>query len=97
MQFLIIAHDHKEGGSKKRLAAREEHIKLGDELKASGHYLYGVATLSPEGEMTGSVMVMDFPGRTELDEWLMVEPYVVHKVWEKIEIIPCKTGPTFTK
>lgn len=97
MQFLIIAHDHKDNGLKKRLAAREKHIQLGDELKASGHYLYGVAMLSPDGTMNGSVMVMEFPSRTELDEWLMVEPYVVNKVWEKVEIIPCKVGPTFTK
>lgn len=97
MQFLIIAQDQIEEGPKRRLAAREEHIKLGDELKASGHFLYGVATLSPDGDMIGSVMVMDFPSRNELDEWLMVEPYVVHKVWDKIEIIPCKVGPTFLK
>ncbi len=97
MQFLIIAHDYKDGGLKRRLEVREKHVALGDQMKAAGSYLYGIATLDTDGHMNGSVMVMDFPSRTELDEWLLVEPYVVNKVWEKIEIKPCKVGPTFLK
>lgn len=29
---------------------------------------------------------MDFESRKELDEYIENEPYVVYKVWEKIEI-----------
>lgn len=97
MQFLIIAHDYKEKGLKRRLEVRDKHIALGDQMKAAGTYLYGMATLDDNGKMNGSVMVMSFPSRNELDEWLLVEPYVVNKVWEKVEIIPCQVGPTFMK
>ncbi len=97
MQFVLIAHDYKDEGLKRRLEVREEHIHLGDQMRAAGNFLYGVATLSETGEMTGSVAVFDFPSRAELDEYLKIEPYVTNKVWEKIQIFPCAVGPTFTK
>jgi len=40
--------------------------------------------------MNGSIYIVDFLSRKELDKWLKVEPYVTGKVWEKIDIIPCK-------
>lgn len=42
-------------------------------------------------------MIFDFPSKKELDEYLKTEPYVVHKVWEKIEILPGQIGPSFIK
>lgn len=96
MQFIVIALDYK-GGLKRRLAQRENHITLGDQMKANGNYLMGVAMLDNRDQMNGSVLIMDFPSRKEFDEWLKIEPYVVGKVWEKIEIIPCKVGPSFQK
>ena len=33
---------------------------------------------------------MEFTNRAELDAYLAVEPYVVEKVWEKIEVEPMK-------
>ena len=96
MQFIIIAHDYKDG-LQRRLAAREKHITLGDTLVAQGKALYGVTLLDENQQMIGSVYIMDFPSREELDEWLKVESYVVGKVWEKIEITPCKVGPSFVK
>lgn len=97
MQFVVIAYDHTEGGLEKRLAVRDQHVKMGDAMKAAGNYLMGVALLDEEGNMKGSVMVLDYPSRKELDAWLKVEPYKVNGVWDKIEIIPCKVGPTFLK
>lgn len=97
MQFVIIAYDYKDGGLERRLAVREQHIKLGDQMRAEDKYLMGVAMLDDDGKMMGSVKVVDFPSKKELDEYLKVEPYVVNKVWERVEIIPCKVGPTFSK
>lgn len=95
MQFLIIAHDYKEGGLQKRLAARNEHVAMGNQMKNNGNYLMGVAILNENNQMIGSVMVLDYPSRSELEAWLKVEPYVVNRVWEKIKILQCKVGPTF--
>jgi uncharacterized protein len=96
MQFIIIARDYKDA-LERRLAVREKHVALGDELHAQGHFPYGVALLDDNEKMKGSVLIMDFSSRKELDEYLKNEPYVVNKVWESIEILPCRVGPTFTK
>ena len=96
MQFLVLGYDGTdEEALNRRLAVREAHIKLGDELRDSGNLLYGVAMLSDEGMMKGSMLVADFPNRAALDAWLAEEPYVTGKVWEKVEVIPCKVGPSF--
>lgn len=90
MQFLIIGKDGTDEKAKeRRLAAREEHIKLGDELVASGNMWYGTALLGDNNEMIGSMLLMDFPSRKELQEWLDKEPYVIGKVWKSIEILKC--------
>lgn len=70
-------------------------MAFGDKMKANGNYLMGVALLDESNQMIGSVMILDYPSRKELDDWLEIEPYVVNKVWKKIEIKPCKVGPTF--
>lgn len=97
VQFLIIAHDHTDDDAiNRRMAARERHIALADENKKKGYAVYGVAILDDTGKMTGSVMVMEYPDRNALDEWLKQEPYVTGKVWGKIDIMACRVGPTFT-
>ncbi len=77
------------------MASRPAHIALSNEAIPRGEQIFGAAVLSEEGKMRGSVMVVDFPSRQELDAWLAREPYVTGKVWEKIEIHPCKIGPSF--
>ncbi|MEV4415906.1 YciI family protein [Catellatospora sp. NPDC049609] len=96
MQFLLIAHDGKdEGALARRLAARDAHIALGDQLVASGNMLYGGAVLDEAGQMTGSVLVLDFPSREDVDAWLKIEPYVLGDVWREIDIQPFRVGPSF--
>lgn len=38
--------------------------------------------------MKGAALIMDSDSRKELDNYIANEPYVVEKVWEKIEIEP---------
>jgi len=71
------------------MAAREAHIKLGDEMEASGERWYGCVMLDDSGNMIGSMAVMDFPSEKELQEWLKCEPYVVGKVWKTVEVYKC--------
>lgn len=77
------------------MAAREAHIALSTQAKEKGEQLYGVAMLNEKGQMCGSVMIIDLPSRKEVNEWLAVEPYITGKVWEHVEVIPCKVGPSF--
>jgi uncharacterized protein YciI len=96
VQFLLTAHDGKdEGALGRRLAVREQHIALGDEMVAVGQMLYGTAILDDAGRMIGSMMVLDFPGRAELEAWLAREPYVTGDVWREIDVQPCRVGPSF--
>jgi uncharacterized protein YciI len=94
MTFIVIARD-KPSSLNKRLAVREQHIALGDEMKAKGEAIFGAALLDKERQMNGSVYVVDFPSRKELDDWLKKEPYVMGDVWGEIEILECAIGPSF--
>jgi uncharacterized protein len=87
MQFLVKGLDGTDKDAmKRRMAVRDEHIALGEKLLASGNMWYGAALLDEEGNMNGSVFIMDFTSEKKLQAWLDIEPYVVGKVWEKVEI-----------
>ena len=90
MQFLVIGKDGKdEKAMERRLAVREAHIKLGDEMEESGERWYGCVMLADNGKMIGSMAVLDFPSEKELQKYLKVEPYVVGKVWKTVEVYKC--------
>ncbi|MCR4891168.1 MAG: YciI family protein [Lachnospiraceae bacterium] len=85
MQFLIRAYDG-EGKLDKRMEVRPRHLEGMKGL--SGHIISAGGLLDEEGKMKGSALIMDFESREELDEYLANEPYVLEKVWEKIEVEP---------
>lgn len=96
MQYLVIAYDGTDGGAlDRRMRAREGHLRLGDEMAAAGRHLFGTAILDDADRMIGSMLVVDFASREELDAWLAREPYVVGDVWREIEVKPCRVGPSF--
>ncbi len=55
MQFLIIGRDGTDDKAlERRLAVREAHIRLGDELVRDGHMWYGAALWDvPVNKITG--------------------------------------------
>ena len=83
MQFIIKAYDGA-GKLEKRMEVRPRHLegmqKLGDHLICAG------GLLDDEGKMKGSALILDFDSREELDDYVTHEPYVLEKVWEKIDI-----------
>ncbi len=97
MEFLVLAYDGKDDGAlERRLRAREAHLAAGWELRRQGHLRYGAAIRDETGErMIGSVLVVDFPTRSDVDEWLATEPYVTGDVWRDVQVAPCGTGPWF--
>jgi len=96
MQFLVIAYDGTdEKALDRRMAARQAHLSGIEKMKAEGKALYGVAILGAGDKMAGSVMVVDFPSRADLDAWLKAEPYVTGNVWQKIEVLPARVPPLF--
>ena len=96
MQFAIIAYDGKDKDAlDRRLSAREEHIKLGDDLVRAGNAILGAALLTDGDEMMGSIEIVDFPSQTDVDRYLEREPYVTNGVWQDITVIPCRIGPSY--
>ena len=85
MQFLIKAYDG-EGMLEKRMEVRPRHLEgmkaLGKQIICAG------GLLDDEGRMKGSALVMEFPDRVAMEEYLKNEPYVVEGVWQKIEVEP---------
>lgn len=79
------------------MAARTAHLAYSDEAVKAGQLLFATAILNAKGEMYGSIMVFDFEDRAALDRWLEGEPYITGKVWQKVDIMPCKVGPSFVK
>jgi uncharacterized protein YciI len=96
MQYLILGYDGADPEAKqRRYAARSSHLALADIMAKQGKFLAGAAMLNDAGDMVGSIIIGEFESRAELDAWLKVEPYVTGKVWERIEITPCRIGPSF--
>jgi uncharacterized protein len=97
MQFMLLGYDGKDDDAlSRRLAVRDHHLAAGDQLVAEGTMLFAAAILDTDGTMIGSMLVLEFPSRAELDEWLKTEPYVTGDVWREIDIHPVKVGPSFT-
>ncbi len=85
MQFLVKAYD---GDSKleKRMEVRPRHL---EGMKALGRQIICAGgLLDDKGRMKGSALVMEFPDRSALEEYLRNEPYVAEGVWQKIEVEP---------
>jgi len=89
MNYVIHAYDYTdEEAMQRRLTARPLHFDRARRLKENGHFIVGGALLSPEGQMIGSMMLVDFDDETQLEAWLDTDPYVTGRVWEKIDVKP---------
>ncbi len=93
MEFLLIGRDGTdEGAPGRRLAVRERHLALFDELSRQGRFKYGCVILDDRQNMAGSVIVSEFASRKELEDvWLSREPYVLGDVWKTIEIMQVRS------
>jgi len=87
MEFLILANDFRDAATPaRRLQQRPAHIDGVRRMKTAGTFLEGGAILDDDGRMVGSMLVVDFPSRSEVDAWLASDPYVTGQVWEHITV-----------
>lgn len=94
MQFLVIARDGEDSHAlDRRLKVREAHLAGARKLAAEGRMIEGGAILDDDGKMVGSAVIVDFPDRAALDEWLRNDPYVTGDVWRKIDVTPFRVAP----
>ena len=83
MQFVITAYDY-ENNLDQRMMVRGRHIANMERL--GSRVILGGGLLDEEGRMKGSVLVLDFDSREDLEEYLRTEPYNTDHVWEKIDV-----------
>lgn len=87
MQYLIHAYDYADALDR-RMAARPAHFEGARQLKANGQFILGGALLDPNGNMMGSMLLLEFETEAEFQTWYDNEPYIQGKVWERIDVKP---------
>jgi len=93
MQFVVIAYDGAdEDAAERRAQARPAHMAGAQRMKDDGQIVCGGAILDDDGVMIGSVAIVDFPSRADLDAWLTDDPYVTEGVWQWIEVRPFRVA-----
>lgn len=83
MQFVITAYDGADMLAK-QMKVRPLHLEGMERLKK--HLICAEGLLDDAGNLKGSVLVMEFQNRKEVDEYLASEIYVTEHVWEKITV-----------
>lgn len=83
MKFVIRAIDGV-GMLEKRMEVRPRHFAGMDRLK--DHLVCAGGLIDEAGHLKGSVLVMEFENRAELDAYLAQEVYVTEHVWEQITV-----------
>ncbi|MBP3869437.1 MAG: hypothetical protein J6E46_00520 [Faecalicoccus sp.] len=85
MQYVIKAYDG-ENMLEKHMQVRAAHL---ENLKTiDGKILCGGGLLDENGNMKGSVLVLEVDDKSKLDAYLESEPYIKSGVWQKIEVDP---------
>ena len=81
MTFLIVAHDFRDPEAlSRRMQQRPAHMDGVRRMKAEGTFLDGGAMLDEQSRMIGSMVLVEFPSRSEVDAWLARDPYVTGRV-----------------
>lgn len=92
-QYLVIAHDGDDAEAlPRRMAARPLHLAGASRLKANGNLLMGGAILNEQGQMNGSVMIVQFENQADFEAWYTQEPYITQDVWHSVEVKPFKVA-----
>lgn len=93
---MILAYDGTDAdAAERRRSAKEAHVALGNKMISAGNILFSTAVLNDDDQVAGSMRVMQFDTREQLDTWLETEPYVLENVWQEITIKKCRMGPAF--
>jgi uncharacterized protein YciI len=97
MQFIVTGYDGKDDDAlDRRMVARDAHLKVAKEMADNGKWLYAAAIINEKEQMAGSVIICEFDSKESLKkEWLDNEPYILGKVWEKVEIMRAQVPKLF--
>ena len=93
MQYLVIARDGTDDEAPaRRRAVRPTHLEAIQPLVDAGNVLVGGAILSEADEMVGSMLLVEFPDRADVEAWIEGDPYVTGDVWRDVEVHPFRAA-----
>lgn len=89
MLHLVIAHDSRDADApERRRRVRDRHLEGIRPLVEAGALQLGGAYLDEEGEMRGSVLLLEADSVQEVRDLLEADIYRREGVWESFEIRP---------
>ena len=92
-QYLIIANDGKDDGAlDRRKEVRPLHLAGAKKLKENNNFVIGGAMLDDDGNMRGSIMIVQFETQDDFQKWYDTEPYITQGVWKTIEVKPFRVA-----
>lgn len=92
-QYLVTAYDYTDTEAlQRRMSVRPHHLDAAKELRANGNYVLGGAILNEDGNMIGSVMIVQFETEEALEAWKQNEPYITQKIWESVDVKPFRVA-----
>jgi len=83
MKFVIIGYDGPEGEAKRKIH-RTAHLANLESLDRQGR----VILAGPLTDKAGSLLVLEFKNQIEAEQFAHNDPYMVHGVFERVEIHP---------
>lgn len=83
MKFVILGYDGPEGEAKRKIH-RPAHLANLEPLAQQGR----VILAGPLTDKTGSLMVLEFDSLDEAEQFARHDPYMVHGVFERVEVHP---------
>lgn len=92
MQFIITAYDGTdENALERRMSVRPQHLENIQNVKKTGSVICAGGILNDDKKPIGSVLVMEYETKEQLDDYLQNEPYVKAGVWQTIKVEPFNT------
>lgn len=89
MHYVIHAYDPTDPDAlDRRMAVRPAHLDYVRQLKEKGQFILGGALLNSDGQMIGSMLLLNMETEDQLTEYMKSDPYIVQGIWEKIDVKP---------
>lgn len=92
--FALIGHD-RPGGLAYRQSHRAAHLEHMARLDAGGRLRYGGPLMNEQNEMVGSLIILAADSLDEAKTVYAEDPYVIHSVFERYDVI--ETKPIFPR
>jgi len=82
MRFAVICHD-KPGALQVRLDNRAAHLA---HIEASGAVEMAGPFVDPQGQMTGSLIVLDVGNLQAAQDWAAADPYSLAGLFDRVSV-----------